>query len=33
MYNYFDFEHDRHQVRQRFAKHINKKTSLEDIGR
>lgn len=33
MYNYLDFYNDRHTVRERFVKEINKKTSIEDIGK
>jgi len=32
MYNYADLENDRHRVRERFVKHMNRKTTLEDIG-
>ena len=32
MYNYLDFKNDRHRMRQRFMKEINKKTTIEDIG-
>jgi len=32
MYNYLDFYNDRHKVRERFVKEINKKTTLEDVG-
>jgi len=33
MYNYLDFYNDRHRVRERFVNEINKKTTLEDIGK
>lgn len=33
MYNYLDFYNDRHTVRERFVKEINKKTTLEDVGK
>jgi len=33
MYNYLDYESDRVRVRERFLKEMNKKTTLEDIGR
>jgi len=33
MYSYMDYDNDRYDVRKRFASHINKKTSLEDVGR
>lgn len=33
MYNYLDFYNDRHKVRERFVNEINKKTTLEDIGK
>jgi len=32
MYNYLDFKNDRHRVRERFMKEMNKKTTIEDIG-
>ena len=32
MYNYLDFINDRHKVRDRFMKEMNRKTTLEDIG-
>lgn len=32
MYNYMDFRSDRHRVRERFLKHVNKKSTIEDIG-
>jgi hypothetical protein len=32
MYNYFDYRNDRHRVRERFVKHMNKKTTLGDVG-
>jgi len=32
MYNYLDFKCDRHRVRDRFMKEVNKKTTIEDIG-
>lgn len=32
MYSYADTENDRHRVRERFFKHMNRKTTLEDIG-
>lgn len=33
MYNYLDFYNDRHTVRERFVNEINKKTTLEDVGK
>lgn len=33
MFTYQDYEHDRIKVRQRFMDEVNKKTTLEDIGR
>ncbi len=33
MYNYMDYNNDRARVRDRFMKEMNKKTTLEDIGR
>lgn len=32
MYTYNDHRHDRHRVRERFVKHANKKTTIQDIG-
>lgn len=32
MYSYLDYDNDRHRVRSRFMKEINKKTTLKDIG-
>lgn len=32
MYNYMDYESDRLRIRERFARHCNKKTTIEDIG-
>ena len=32
MYNSLDYKHDRHRVRERFVKHVNKKTTIQDIG-
>lgn len=32
MYNYLDYDNDRSEVRERFIKNYNKKTSLKDIG-
>ena len=32
MYNYLDFKNDRHRVRERFIKQMNKKTTIEDIA-
>lgn len=32
MYDYMDFRSDRHRVRERFLKHVNKKSTIEDIG-
>jgi len=32
MYNYADFDHDRHRVRDKFLNEMNKRTSLADIG-
>lgn len=32
MYSYIDFRSDRHRVRERFIKHVNKKSTIEDIG-
>lgn len=32
MYNYLDYDNDRHRVRSRFVKEMNKKTTLEDVG-
>jgi hypothetical protein len=33
MYSYLDFYNDRHACRERFVKEINKKTTLEDVGK
>ena len=33
MYNFLDYSNDRSKVRNRFMKEMNKKTTLEDIGR
>lgn len=32
MYSYIDFRSDRHRARERFVKHVNKKSTIEDIG-
>jgi hypothetical protein len=32
MYSYADWKNDRYQVRERFTRHMNQKTTLEDIG-
>lgn len=32
MYNYLDYDNDRHRVRERFVNEMNQKTTLEDIG-
>ena len=32
MYDSLDYKHDRHRVRERFVKHVNKKTTIQDIG-
>lgn len=32
MYDYLDYDHDRAQVREKFLKDVNKRTTLEDIG-
>ena len=32
MYNYLDYNNDRYKIREKFAKEMNKKTSLKDIG-
>lgn len=32
MYDYYDWRHCRHRVRERFIKHCNRKSTLEDIG-
>jgi hypothetical protein len=32
MYNYLDFKNDRYRVRERFVRHLNKKTTIEDVG-
>lgn len=32
MYNYLDYESDRYRIRERFARHCNQKTTIEDIG-
>jgi hypothetical protein len=32
MYNYLDYDSNRHQLRERFAKEMHKKTSLKDVG-
>jgi hypothetical protein len=32
MYNYTDYDNDRNNVRQKFIKEMNKKTTLKDIG-
>jgi DNA-directed RNA polymerase sigma subunit (sigma70/sigma32) len=32
MYNYLDYDSDRHRVRQRFLLHANRKSTIEDIG-
>ena len=33
MFNYMDYNNDRSRVRSRFLREMNKKTTLEDIGR
>ena len=33
MFNYMDYDNDRSKVRQRFIDEMNKKTTLEDIGK
>lgn len=33
MYSFDDIAHDRHVLRDRFLKEMNKKTTLKDIGR
>ncbi len=33
MFNYEDYDNDRMKVRKRFIDEINKKTTLEDIGK
>ena len=32
MYNYLDYNNDRHRLRERFANEMHKKTSLQDVG-
>jgi len=32
MYNYYDYKNDRYRVRERFVRHMNRKTTLEDVG-
>jgi len=32
MYNYLDYDSNRHQLRERFANEMHKKTSLIDVG-
>ena len=32
MYNYLDYKNDRHRVRERFLKEMNKKTTIQDVG-
>jgi DNA-directed RNA polymerase sigma subunit (sigma70/sigma32) len=32
MYSYDDLAHDRHVLRNRFLREMNKKTTLKDIG-
>jgi DNA-directed RNA polymerase sigma subunit (sigma70/sigma32) len=33
MFNYLDYDNERYKVRARFIKEMNKKTTLEDVGR
>ena len=33
MFNYLDYDNDRVRIRERFVKEMNKKTTLEDIGK
>ena len=32
MYNYLDYNSNRQQMRERFAREMHKKTSLKDVG-
>ena len=32
MYNYLDYDNNRHRLRDRFANEMHKKTNLKDVG-
>lgn len=32
MYNYLDFNNERHEIREKFLNQMHKKTTVKDIG-